>query len=132
MTQRRTLAEQLADAADRPGPDLAAPAPRTAARYYAAALRLGDDRDSRLQRLLADAQAAAGDAEAARLTLLDALHTAGPDERLALTVALANQEWWLGSHEEARRRRRPCRSQCPPRCASRRRSHCRRWSASGS
>jgi DNA-binding CsgD family transcriptional regulator len=83
---------------------LQAPAPRTAARFYAAAMRLGDERDSRLPRLLADAQAAAGDAEGARRTLLDALQTAGPDERLALTVALANQEWWLGGHEEARRR----------------------------
>ena len=30
--------------------------------------------------------------------------TAAPGERLALTVALANQEWWLGGHEDARRR----------------------------
>src|SRR4051794_9674585 len=26
------------------------------------------------------------------------------DERLALTVALANQEWWLGGHEDSQRR----------------------------
>ena len=86
---------------------LQAPAPRTAARFYAAALRLlGDDdpRAAHLRRLLADAQAAAGDAEAARRTLLDALQTAGREERLVLTVALANQEWWLGGHEDARRR----------------------------
>ncbi len=86
---------------------LEAPAPKTAERFYAAALRLlGDDRErgSRLRRLLADAQAAAGDAEAARRTLVDALQTAGPEDRLVLTVALANQEWWLGGHEEARRR----------------------------
>ena len=86
---------------------LEAPAPKTAERFYAAALRLlGDDRErgSRLRRLLADAQAAAGDAEAARRTLVDALQTAGPEDRLVLTVALANQEWWLGGHEDARRR----------------------------
>jgi ATP/maltotriose-dependent transcriptional regulator MalT len=57
-----------------------------------------------VQRLLADAQAAAGDPEAARHTLLDALQSPGPGERLALTVALANQEWLLGGHEDARRR----------------------------
>jgi DNA-binding CsgD family transcriptional regulator/tetratricopeptide (TPR) repeat protein len=90
--------------------ELQSPAPRTAARFHAAALRLlGDhpgqqERRSRLQRVLADAQAAGGDPVAARRTLLDALQTAGPGERLALTVALANQEWWLGGHEDARRR----------------------------
>jgi ATP/maltotriose-dependent transcriptional regulator MalT len=57
-----------------------------------------------MQRLLADAQAAAGDPEAARETLLDALQSVGAGERLGLTVALANQEWWLGGHEDARRR----------------------------
>jgi ATP/maltotriose-dependent transcriptional regulator MalT len=36
--------------------------------------------------------------------LTDALATAPADERLVLTVALANQEWWLGGHEDARRR----------------------------
>ena len=90
--------------------ELQSPAPRNAARCHAAALRLlpGDpaqrERRSRRQRLLADAQAAAGDPEAARETLLDALRDAAPGERLALTVALANQEWWLGGHEDARRR----------------------------
>ena len=90
--------------------ELQAPAPRTAARFHAAALRLLPDREdrreqrSRMQRLLADAQAAAGDPAGARATLVDALQTAAPGERLALTVALANQEWWLGGHEHARRR----------------------------
>ena len=88
--------------------ELQSPAPATAARFHAAALRLlPEDRDARratLQARLADAQAAAGDPPAARATLVDALRTAGPDERLALTVALANQEWWLGGHEDARRR----------------------------
>ena len=96
--------ELLASAAT----ELQARAPRIAARYHAAALRLLPDaqrgRRGRMQRLLADAQAAAGDPEAARQTLLDALHQAGAGERLALTVALANQEWWLGGHEDARRR----------------------------
>ena len=90
--------------------ELQATAPRGAARCHAAALRLLPDqpgqqaRRSALQRSLADAQAAAGDPAAARTTLLDALQTAGSGERLALTVALANQEWWLGGHEDARRR----------------------------
>ena len=90
--------------------ELQSPAPATAARCCAAALRLVPDRPeerarrTRLQLRLADAQAAAGDASAARETLARALTTAGPEERLALTVELANQEWWLGGHEEARRR----------------------------
>ncbi len=90
--------------------ELQSPAPRTAARCYAAALRLLPDdpaqrsRRSRLQRLLADAQAAAGDPKAARQTLVDGLRGAEAGDRLELTVALANQEWWLGGHEEARRR----------------------------
>ena len=57
-----------------------------------------------MQALLADAQAAAGDAVAARETLLDALRSASGDQRLALTVALANAEWWLGRNDDARRR----------------------------
>ena len=94
----------LADAAT----ELQSPAPATAARFHAAALRLlpdgPDERRARMQARLADAQAAAGDPESARATLTGALRSAGPDERLALTVALANQEWWLGGHEQARRR----------------------------
>ena len=88
--------------------ELQAPAPATAARYHAAALRLLPDsqreRRARLQRLCADAQAAAGDSQAARETLLGALATARPADRLGLTVALANQEWRLGGHEDAGRR----------------------------
>jgi DNA-binding NarL/FixJ family response regulator len=88
--------------------ELQSPAPATAAHYHGAALRLLPDaqreRRARLQRLRADAQAAAGDPQAARETLLDALASAAPEDRLALTVALANQEWWLGGHEEAGRR----------------------------
>ena len=85
-------------------------APKIAARFHAAALRLVPDdparreQRSRMQRQLADAEAAAGDPEAARRTLLDALQSTGPGERLGLTVALANQEWWLGGHEDAQRR----------------------------
>jgi ATP/maltotriose-dependent transcriptional regulator MalT len=90
--------------------ELRSRAPATAARFYAAALRLLTDRPEDRQRRaavrsrLADAQAAVGDALAARQTLNDALNVAEPGERMALTVALANQEWWLGGHEEARRR----------------------------
>jgi hypothetical protein len=83
------------------------PAPANAARFFAAALRLLPDAArvrTELRSRLADAQAAAGDAAAARQTLLEALQSAPEDERLALTVALANQEWWLGGHEDARRR----------------------------
>ncbi len=98
---------ELLDAA---ATELQAPAPATAARFQAAALRLLPDRAglhprrARMAARLADAQAAAGDAEAARVTLVAALRTAPDDDRLALTVALANQEWWLGGHEGARRR----------------------------
>jgi DNA-binding CsgD family transcriptional regulator len=90
--------------------ELASPAPARAARYYAGALRLLPAGDAppvtarAIQARLADALAAAGDPVGARAALLDALATAADDERLALTVALANQEWWLGGHEDARRR----------------------------
>jgi DNA-binding NarL/FixJ family response regulator len=89
---------------------LQSPAPASAARYHAAALRLLPDTPEHHERrthtrlLLADAQAAAGDPGGARETLLDALRAAGADERLPVIVALANQEWWLGGHESARRR----------------------------
>jgi ATP/maltotriose-dependent transcriptional regulator MalT len=87
--------------------DLQSPAPATAARFLASALRLlpdGDAERTQMQLRLADAQAAAGDPSAAHATLLAAVGTAGDGERLGLTVALANQEWWLGGHEDARRR----------------------------
>jgi len=87
--------------------ELQSPAPATAARFFAAALRLlPEDSGERigLMARLADAQAAGGDARGARDTLLGALRAASADQRLALTVALTNQEWWLGSHEDARRR----------------------------
>jgi DNA-binding NarL/FixJ family response regulator len=86
---------------------LHSPAPATSARFYAAVLRLlPDGSGERIELLarLADAQAAGGDARGARDTLLAALQAAGADQRFALTVALSNQEWWLGSHEDARRR----------------------------
>ena len=86
--------------------ELHSPAPATAARYRAAALRLMPSGAARTpaELRLADAQAAAGDATGARETLLEALRTAAPGERLALTVAVANSEWWLGRTPEARRR----------------------------
>jgi DNA-binding NarL/FixJ family response regulator/tetratricopeptide (TPR) repeat protein len=92
--------ELLTGAAER----LQALAPAGAARFYAAARRLQAAPDARLSARLADAQAAAGDPVAARATLLDAMSVAGAADRLLLTVALANQEWWLGDHEDARRR----------------------------
>ena len=90
--------------------ELQAPAPRNAARYWAAALRLlpeapaRQEPRTRMRGLLAEAQAAAGDPAAARATLDEALQAAEPGDRLALTVGLANQDWWLGGHEEARQR----------------------------
>jgi DNA-binding NarL/FixJ family response regulator len=89
---------------------LQSPAPAAAARFHAAAIRLlperveDRERRARMQQLLADAQAAAGDQPEAHATLLEALRTAPPARRLALTVAVANMEWWLGRDEDARRR----------------------------
>jgi len=89
---------------------LRALAPATAARFHAGALRLLPDapahaaRRARLQGRLAEAQAAAGRHGDARATLVDALRTAPDPERLALTVAAANAEWWLGLDDDARRR----------------------------
>ena len=87
--------------------ELQSPAPATAARFHAAALRLLPDRSAArtpVQARLAEAQAAAGDAAAARATLLDALGTAAPEDRLGLVVAVANTEWWMGQTEAARQR----------------------------
>jgi DNA-binding CsgD family transcriptional regulator/tetratricopeptide (TPR) repeat protein len=80
--------------------ELQGPAPASAARFHAAALRLVPDRA--IQVALAEAQSAAGDAGAARATLLDALATeSDPAERQALTVRVANAEFWLGRSEGA-------------------------------
>ena len=86
--------------------ELQSPAPASAARYHAATLRLLPDGAQRtpIQARLAEAQAAAGDAAGARETLLAALHAAAPGDRLALTVGVANTEWWLGRTADARRR----------------------------
>ena len=97
---------------------LQASAPGTAAHFHAATLRLlPDDRARRItaQSRLADALAAAGDTAAARATLADAISDAQGGERLRVTVALANQDWWLGAHDgrpapAARRPRRPPRA----------------------
>jgi DNA-binding CsgD family transcriptional regulator len=82
-------------------------APATAARFHAATLRLlpaGAPERTAIEASLANAQAAAGDAAGARATLLGALRTAAPADRLALTVGVANAEWWLGRTADARRR----------------------------
>jgi DNA-binding CsgD family transcriptional regulator len=87
--------------------ELQAPAPASAARFRAAALQLVTDGGRRraIQVALAEAQSAAGDAEAARATLLDALAEArDPHERQGLTVRVANAEFWLGHSEDALRR----------------------------
>jgi DNA-binding CsgD family transcriptional regulator len=83
---------------------LQSPAPATAARYFAAALRLMPEARTPVRARLADAQMAAGDAVGALATLLDALRDAAPEDRLRLVVAVANAEWWLGRTPDARRR----------------------------
>ena len=85
--------------------ELQAPAPASAARFHAAALRLTSDARREIQVALAEAQSAAGDAEAARATLLNTLaQVRDPEERQALTVRIANTEFWLGRTEEALQR----------------------------
>ncbi len=83
---------------------LQSPAPATAARFFAAALRLMPEGRTPVRARLADAQMAAGDAAGALATLLDALRDAAPEDRLRLVVAVANAEWWLGRTPDARRR----------------------------
>jgi DNA-binding CsgD family transcriptional regulator len=96
---------------ERAARDLQHPAPASSARFHAAALRLLPDgpehRDRRAATLvaLAEAQSAAGDRGAARLTLEAALVDArDAQERHALAVRVANTEVWLGEEEQARRR----------------------------
>ena len=91
--------------------ELQGPAPASAARFQAAALRLLPDgpeqraRRAEIQVALAEAQSAAGDPEGARATLLDALARAPTAvERHALTVRVANTEFWTGRDEVALRR----------------------------
>ena len=91
--------------------ELQATAPASAARFHAAALRLVPEgavqrsRRAAIQIALAEAQSAAGDAAAARATLLDALaQTSDPRERQGLTVRVANAEFWLGMSEDALQR----------------------------
>jgi DNA-binding NarL/FixJ family response regulator len=91
--------------------ELQAPAPASSARFHAAALRLLPDgpehheRRAAIRVALAEAQSAAGDRAAARLTLEPALVDArDPQERHALAVQVANIEGWLGEDERARRR----------------------------
>jgi ATP/maltotriose-dependent transcriptional regulator MalT len=99
--------------------ELQSPAPAAAARFYAAALRLLPERPderarrAQLQAQLSDSQSAAGEPEAAYRTLLDGLQTAERGERLRLTVAAANTEWWLGRYHDARRRLQVALSELP-------------------
>jgi ATP/maltotriose-dependent transcriptional regulator MalT len=85
--------------------------PATAARWYAAALRLvpGIDRDRRRGLLedLASAESAAGRLEESRRALLEALVLApdrGSAEHTRLVAGCAAVEHWLGRHDDARRR----------------------------
>ena len=98
------------------GGRLRATAPGRAAQLYAAALALlpdGHAERAGLRGRLADAQAASGDAVSARATLVAAQDEAAPGERLALTVGLANQEWWLGEDAAARARLQVALSDLP-------------------
>ena len=88
---------------------LQGPAPASAARFLTAALGLlpDDQRERRaaLRVALAEAQSAGGDPEGARTTLLDALGEAQDiEDKHALTVRIANAEFWLGRDEDALRR----------------------------
>ena len=85
--------------------------PATAARWYAAALRLlpGPERELRRALLgdLAGAESAAGRLEESRRVLLEALVLAperSSPEHIRLVAECAAVEHWLGRHEEARRR----------------------------
>ena len=84
------------------------PGPASAGRFLATALRLlPEDSPERaeMQVALAEAQSASGDPEAARATLLAALACARTaEERNALTVRVANTEFWLGRDADALRR----------------------------
>ena len=85
-------------------------APATAARWYAAALRLlpaGDERRGRLEEDIARAHWAAGALVEARAMLEEALESAGDDDpatRCRLAADCARVEQWLDRPERARRR----------------------------
>jgi len=87
-------------------------APATAARWFAAAVRLlpaHDERRLALLEQLAAARSAAGALDEARGTLVEALESVPEDDaaaRCRLVAACARTEHWLGMHEEARRRLR--------------------------
>ena len=99
--------------------ELQSPAPATAARFYAAALRLLPDpersRRVALQRRLADAQAAGGEPLAARATLFEALRTP-PTGRAARTDRRRRQPGLVarGSRGRAPPPPRRARATCPP------------------
>ena len=105
--RRRGRIELLVEAA---GPASGAGAAPRAARYYAAALRLLPDGAERLAALAASgaplrrAGGGRGSRRRARDAARGAAHGRARGERLRLTVAAANTEWWLGRHGEARRR----------------------------
>jgi len=88
--------------------ELRVTAPASSARLRAAALRLlpagARDRRAAVTVALADAQNAAGDPEGARGTLLALMDDAEGEERTGLSVRVANVEYWLGRHDDARRR----------------------------
>src|SRR6185312_8723630 len=93
--------------------DCAGRAPASAARWYAAALRLVPVRPEtavrRLDLLEGRARALAGagrlaESRAALLEAVDVATTSAPDRRVALEIACARVEQWEGRAPEARRR----------------------------
>ena len=89
----------------------AARAPGAAARWFAAALRLlpADDRDrgSEVRMALASALRSAGELEACRTTVLEAIDLlpAGAEERRVELITLcAAVEHWMGRHDDAHAR----------------------------
>ena len=94
--------EEAIELLSRAATELQPRAPRIAARCHAAALQLLPDdpaqreRRSRMQRHWPTRRPPRAIPRRPAQTLVDALQSAGPGERLGLTVALANQEWWLG------------------------------------
>ena len=89
----------------------AARAPASAARWYAAALRLlpasADERQVDVRVSLASAQRSLGELELCRKTLSEALELLPPaaaSRRVELTALCAAVEHWLGRHDDAHRR----------------------------
>lgn len=100
------------------GAAAAASAPATAARWYAAGLRLVGDRDLKRRAELLDgiasALAAVGRMDESRDALVELLDLPGPEPRLSLVVRCAAVEGVIGRHTEARTRLLDALRDAPP------------------